>query len=211
MLTENPTDSLSGDTPNLPQEPVEAAPSTTTEIIEETPSATKNAGGGSAPDLSPESVGAASSVTPGIKKGHASGLSQTTAKVTQPASEDTGKHTECRREPRIHVRWHASALIDGQDAYHGFIKDISLNGADVFLGHSLQNEKFVKLHICLPPLSVTDDPHVVEVSGKIVCVVYDCNESFFRTGVNFLKFNLESDQAHLKSRILPRGSAAMGL
>ena len=86
-----------------------------------------------------------------------------------------------------------------------------MNGADIFLEHSLQNVKFVKLHISLPPLSVTDNPRVVEVSGKIVHVVYDSNESFFRAGINFLKFNLESDLAYLKSRIVSRVSAAMGL
>lgn len=211
MSNENTTGSPSGDTPDIPPTPVGAAPSTTAEVIGETPSTTKAVKGSSTPDLSPEPAGAAPSTTSAIKESLAPGLSQTTAKATHPALTDAGKYTECRSEPRIHVRWHADALIDGRGVYHGFVKDISLNGADILLEHSLQNVKFVKLHICLPPLSVIDDQHVVEVSGKIVRVVYDCNESFFRAGVNFLKFNLESDQTHLKSRILARVSAAMGL
>ena len=145
-------------------------------------------------DLPPEAVEATPSVTKNA------GKSSFTRKIYS-ASKSAGKHPECRSEPRIHVRWHAKALIDGHSAYNGFVKDISLKGADIFLGHSLQKVKFVNLHIHVPPLSVTSDPRIVEVSGKIIYTAYDSNESLFHTGINFLQFNLESDLAYLRSRI----------
>ena len=179
-----------GNTPDLPPEPVGAAPPTVAgagknntqdlplEPVGTTPSATKNAGKNSTPDLSRAAAQAAPSTQTGAKK-----------------------YVECRNEPRIHVRWHADAFIDGQEVYRGFLKDISLKGADIFLEHNLQMEKFVRLHIYVPPLSATSDPHVVKVSGKIVYTAHDNDETLFHTGINFLRFNLESDLAYLKSRI----------
>ncbi|MDO8465725.1 MAG: PilZ domain-containing protein [Gallionella sp.] len=114
---------------------------------------------------------------------------------------DARSHEEQRIEPRVHVRWHVDVFVDGQAVYHGFIKDISLKGADVFIDHNLQNVKLVKLLIHVPPLSVTSDHHVVDVSGKVVYTSHDSDELLFRTGINFLKFNLESDQAYLQSRL----------
>lgn len=110
-------------------------------------------------------------------------------------------HEEQRIEPRVHVRWHVDVFVDGQAVYHGFIKDISSKGADIFVDHNLQKVKLVKLLIHVPPLSVTDDHHVVDVSGKVIYAAHDSEELLFRTGVNFLKFNLESDQAYLRSRL----------
>ena len=146
------------------------------------------------PNLPSEPVEATPSVTKDTKK------SSFTRKIYS-ASKSAGKYPECRSEPRIHVRWHAKAFIDGYDVYHGFVKDISLKGADIFLGHSLQKVKFVNLHIHVPPLNVTSDPRIMEVSGKIIYTAYDSNESLFHTGINFLQFNLESDLAYLRSRI----------
>ena len=84
---------------------------------------------------------------------------------------------------------------------HGIVKDISPKGADILLEHNLQNVKLIKLHIHVPPLSVTGDRHVVEVSGKIIYSSHDSDEMLFRTGIKFLQFHLESDQAYLQSRL----------
>ncbi|MFZ2300729.1 MAG: PilZ domain-containing protein [Gallionella sp.] len=114
---------------------------------------------------------------------------------------DTRPHEEQRIEPRVHVRWHVDVFVEGQAVYHGFIKDISSKGADVFVDHNFQNVKFVKLLIHVPPLSATEDHHVIDVSGKVIYAAHDSEELLFRIGINFLKFNLESDQAYLRSRL----------
>jgi len=111
------------------------------------------------------------------------------------------KFEESRSEHRIRVRWHVDAFIDGQNVQHGLVKDISPKGADILLEHNLQNVKLIKLHIHVPPLSVTGDRHVVEVSGKIIYSSHDSDEMLFRTGIKFLQFHLESDQAYLQSRL----------
>lgn len=112
---------------------------------------------------------------------------------TKKVSEDN------RSEPRAHVRWHVDAIIDGPGVYHGFVKSISMQGMDVFLERNLQNVKLIKLRIHVPPLHKTNNPHAVVVSGKILYSAYDSKESFFRSGVSFLKFDLESDRAYLQS------------
>lgn len=197
MADENTTDPSTGDDPNLPPESIEAPPSATTEA----PIATKDAEGGSTPDLPSEPVEATASATANDEGSSTPELPQATEKATPSTRIDTEKHKECRIEPRIHVRWHADALINGQDVYHGFIKDISLKGTDIFLDRSLQKVKFVKLRIHVPPLGVTSETRVIEVSGKIVYTAYDSNEILFHTGVSFTQFNLESDLAYLRSRI----------
>jgi hypothetical protein len=123
-------------------------------------------------------------------------------KVPPLVSTNAGIHKELRIEPRILVRWHADAIIDGQSVYQGFVKDISLKGTDIFLDHNLQKVKFVRLRIYVPPLSKTSASHVMEVSAKVIYTAYDSNESLFHTGVNFTQFNLSSDQAYLQSRIV---------
>jgi len=197
MSDENTTDPPTSNAPDLPPEPVDAAPSTTADAKES-----------SAPDLPPEpdvaeppTTAEIVDATPSATKNAEENSVPVTAKATPPASADAGKHLECRSEPRIHVRWHADALIDGYDVYHGFIKDISSRGTDIFLDRNLQSVKLIKLHIHVPPLSVTSDPHVVEVSGKIIYTAYDSKESCFHAGINFLQFNLEPDLAYLRSRI----------
>ncbi len=156
---------------------------------------------GKSPDLPPELVDATTSVTADAKGSKASDLSKTTPKVTPSAPIDAGIHKELRIEPRLHVRWHAVAFIDGQGVYQGFVKDISLKGTDIFLDHNLQKVKIVKLRIYVPPLSKTSGPHVMEVSAKVIYTAYDSTESLFHTGVNFTQFNVSSDQAYLQSRI----------
>jgi hypothetical protein len=156
---------------------------------------------GKSPDLPPEPVNVTTSVTADAKGSKAPDLSKTTPKVTPSAPIDAEIHKELRIEPRIRVRWYADALIDGQGVYQGFVKDISLNGTDIFIDLNLQKVKFVKLRIYVPPLSKASTPHVMEVSAKVIYTAYDGNESLFHTGVNFTQFNLASDQAYLQSRI----------
>jgi hypothetical protein len=116
-------------------------------------------------------------------------------------AKEPGRHMELRIEPRIRVRWHADAFIDGQGAYQGFVKDISLTGTDIYLDLNLQKVKLVKLRIFVPPLSKTIPPRVMEVSAKVIYTAYDGNESLFHTGVNFTEFHSASDQPYLRSRI----------
>ena len=98
-------------------------------------------------------------------------------------------------------KWHADVLVDGHDVSHGFVKDISMHGAKLFLDHNLQNVKQVRLQIHIPPLQATAAPHVIEVTAKVSDTIYDSDEEFFRSGVTFIKFLLESDSAYLESRI----------
>ncbi|MDD2915574.1 MAG: PilZ domain-containing protein [Gallionella sp.] len=113
---------------------------------------------------------------------------------------DVPKREESRSEPRIHVRWHLEA-VDGQFVYHGSVKDISTKGADIFLDHNFQNVKLVTLRIHVPPLHVTDEHCVIEVSGKVIYSNHDSDEMLFRTGIKFLKFTVESDLENLRSRL----------
>lgn len=124
------------------------------------------------------------------------------APAAQPPA-DAPKHEECRNEPRVHVRWHADISVDDQ-VYSGFVKDISMQGADIFLDHNLQHVKSAKLRIHVPPLNVTIAHHVTEVSGKVIYTSHDSDEQLFRTGIKFLKFDRESDREHLQARLAHR-------
>ncbi len=155
-----------------------------------------------ASDLPPAPVEATPLVTADIKESKAPDLSKTIPQAPPLASTNAGIYKELRTEPRIRVRWHADAIIDGQCVYQGFVKDISLKGTDIFLERNLQKVKIVKLRIYVPPLSKTSAPHVMEVSAKVIYTAYDSNESLFHTGVNFTQFNLSSDQTYLQSRIV---------
>lgn len=106
---------------------------------------------------------------------------------------------EHRSAQRFYVRWRAIAFIDTQSQHHGFIKDISLKGAAVFLDRNLQSLEFIKLHIHVPPSHVARAPRTVEVYGKIIYTVYDNKELLFRVGVNFLKFDSEHDPVFLET------------
>ena len=150
-----------------------------------------------APDVPPASVKATASTTADAK-----GSSAPADQATPSSTPDVPKHIENRSEPRIRVRWHVDALVEGQPVLHGFVRDLSAKGADIFLGRNLQNVKSVKLHIHVPPLSVTGEHHIVEVSGKIVYTAHDSEELLFHTGIVFVKFNLDSDMEYLKSRLV---------
>ena len=124
----------------------------------------------------------------------------TAPEATPPAPTGAKKYEELHSEPHPHVRWHADVLADGH-VYHGLIKDVSMQGANLFLEHNLQNTRLIKLHIHVPPLLATSPPHVLDLSAKIISTIYDGGENSFRSGIIFQKFALESDQAYLQSRI----------
>lgn len=110
-------------------------------------------------------------------------------------------HFEHHSNTHIHVRWHIDALIEGHQILHGFIKDISHNGGEIFLDHNLRNINQIKLRIHVPPLDTTSSHHVIGLSAKIIYTIYDPSEFLFRSGIKFTKFELESEQTYLLSRI----------
>ncbi|MFA5825685.1 MAG: PilZ domain-containing protein [Gallionellaceae bacterium] len=168
--------------------------------VEDNPSVTVAEPGNAAPEVAPvaspkavEDIVPVTLVVPGdVTPGGAPDASAKSAKYEEPHSE-----------PHPHFRWHADALVEGH-VYHGLVKDISTKGVSLLLDHNLQNAKFVKLHIHVPPLDVTSPHHVLEVSGKITSSIYDGDEDAFRSGVVFLQFTRETDRTYLQSRMLER-------
>jgi hypothetical protein len=108
---------------------------------------------------------------------------------------------EHRTEPRFRVKWPATVIVNEQNSHRGLIKDISTKGAAVLLDAHLHSTKFVNIRIHLPSLNAATGPRTIEIYGKIVYSIHDSNEFLFRTGVSFLKFHQESDQAHLSARL----------
>jgi len=184
MVDESTTDSTIDNVSDLSAEPVAVAPSTEKNKESELVSAQA---GAPHSDVSVE------------KNTNTPEREQDKPSATPPANPQPFQET--RKEPRIRVKWYADAIIDGVGAYRGFLKDISLNGTDLFLDSNLQHVKVMKLRIYVPPLSKSSEPRAMEVTGKVVYTIYDGNESLFHTGLNFSQFNSESDQAYLKSRI----------
>ncbi len=113
-----------------------------------------------------------------------------------PAIQGSKEH---RSVPRFFVKWRTIAFIDAQSQHHGYIKDISVKGAAVFLDRNLQSLEFVKLHIHVPPVHAVKAPRVIEVYGKVVYTVYDNRELLFRAGISFLKFDSEHDPMFLET------------
>ena len=101
---------------------------------------------------------------------------------------------------RFRVKWQADLIAKDRSAHHGFINDISTLGASIYLNSNLYPER-PTLHIYVPPLSSTFKPHVIEVAGRTVYVVYDGEMQLYRVAVNFLRFNLESDREFLENRL----------
>lgn len=129
-------------------------------------------------------------------------MSKSNEKITNPVSGAPAVaqgSKEHRSAQRFYVKWRTTALIDAQSQHHGFIKDISVKGAAVFLDRNLQSLEFVKLHIHVPPSHASKTSRTVAVYGKIVYTVYDNRELLFRVGVSFLKFDSEHDPAFLET------------
>jgi len=105
--------------------------------------------------------------------------------------------------PHKHIshKWHVDVLVNGHDVYHGYIKEISMQGANLFLNHNLQDSKQIGLQIHIPPLKATEKSHLLEVTAKVNNTIYDSGEEYFRTGVNFIRFSSEESSRYLESRI----------
>lgn len=108
---------------------------------------------------------------------------------------------DARNEPRFHFRLAVDVLVDGREFHHGFVKDISLEGATLYIDRNFQKPKSIQLHIKVPPIIAATKPHVVKVAGTIVYSIYDCDEMRFRSGVNFDQFNTPSDRDFLQERL----------
>jgi hypothetical protein len=121
------------------------------------------------------------------------------ADATPIATADQRKFRDIHDEPHPHFKWHAEVLVDGHYVFQGIVKDISMRGLNLVLDHNLQNSKFVKLHIHIPPFDISSPHHVLEVSGKITSTVFDSGEEAFRSGISFIQFTLDSDQKYLQS------------
>ena len=119
-------------------------------------------------------------------------LPQQSAKATVQGSR------EHRSVPRFYVKWRAVAFIDAQNQHHGFIKDISVKGAAVFLDRNMQSLEFIRLHIHVPPSHTSNAPRILDVYGKIAYTTHDSKERLFRVGIVFLKFDSEHDPAFLE-------------
>jgi hypothetical protein len=113
----------------------------------------------------------------------------------------TQSSVDARNEPRFRFRLNVDVLVDGQEFHHGFVKDISLEGATLYMDRNFQKPRSIQLHIKVPPLIAAGKPHVVKVAGMIVYSIYDCNEMSFRSGVNFNQFNTPSDRDFLQERL----------
>lgn len=107
---------------------------------------------------------------------------------------------EQRREHRFRVGWHVDIVFPDRSAHRGFIKDISILGAAVFLEES-PNSDDAELHIHIPPLDRVSQPHIVVISSRMVYVVFDGDKRQFRAAYVFSRYHQESDRAYLEERL----------
>ena len=103
---------------------------------------------------------------------------------------------ERRNAHRSHVKWHVDILLDGQSIHQGFVNDISTMGVSIYLDSTLHVNKCT-LRIHVPPQNLNSNPHIIEVSGQLVYLVYDGSQQLFRAAFNFLSFNPASDLTYL--------------
>lgn len=105
-----------------------------------------------------------------------------------------------RAEPRIRVRWHAEAFVDGK-VHRGFIKEISVTGTSIYLHQSVSFGSSFRLRIYMPPFARTSVPHTIDVTARVAHSVLDSYESLFRTGVLFTQFFVPTDKKLLQKYI----------
>ena len=115
-------------------------------------------------------------------------------------SINTRKSKEKSKPPRFRVKWHADIIFEDQSTDHGYINDISEQGTSICLNSSLHTMKCM-LRIHVPPLNIKCSTRFIEVTGKLVYLVYDSNQQLFRAAISFMKFNFESDLAYLNERL----------
>lgn len=109
---------------------------------------------------------------------------------------------ERRNEARFRVHWHVAASLDGRRWYQGFLKDISIEGATLYLDHNLEHHRAITLQIQVPPLAAHAPAHLIGIDCHSVYSIHDNSEQMFRTGVMFTKFHQEADRDFLETRLL---------
>ena len=110
------------------------------------------------------------------------------------------KGKEQRKTPRYKVNWKAIVNSKGKGIIHGFINDISISGAAIYMEVSMPLES-CELHFQIAPLTLASKPYVMAVTGRVIYSVYDGNKHRFRTAVSFIKYTQRSDQALLEERL----------
>ena len=128
--------------------------------------------------------------------------SEAVTKNTPAASSGMQQFENQRGDDRYHVHWHVTVKLESGDAHQGVIRDISVNGATLYLEHNLHNANKATLDIHIPLLNVGEKPHSVEVHGKIAYMIYDSDEPYFRCGFSFTQFNVDTDRTYLHSRLI---------
>lgn len=108
---------------------------------------------------------------------------------------------EHRKETRYKATWKIAVVVDGHDLHDGKIKDISLHGAAIIIGHNLKRRASVTLHIHIPSVDGPAAPKILIVHGTAVYTVHDANDQCFRVGIAFDKFEVASDRAYLEARL----------
>jgi len=120
--------------------------------------------------------------------------------ISSPSLAGEVERKEQRRIHRFRVGWHADIIFDDQSTHQGFINDISILGASLFLDSS-SIPKQSTLYIHVPPLDLKSESHIIVVSGRTVYVVYDGDRQLYRAAFLFLKFHQKSDLAYLGERL----------
>ncbi len=108
---------------------------------------------------------------------------------------------EQRREPRFHVHWHVATELDKHGICLGFIKEISIQGATLYLDHDLIKVKKIILEIQVPALQPHTAPHILAIDCQVIYAIHDSDEQMFRTGIHFDKFQVESEKDFLDHRL----------
>jgi hypothetical protein len=129
------------------------------------------------------------------------GSAPVTTQDKPPQHGGVTRHDHIPGQLHPHVKWHADVLVDGHDVYQGYVRDVSLKGAELFLSHNLQHSQFVKLHIHVPPLLDSIPPRILEMTAKVLSTVYDSRTEYFRSSILFLQFTFESDKTYLRTRV----------
>lgn len=130
-----------------------------------------------------------------------SGSAPVTPQDKPPQQEGVTRHDHIPGQLHPHVKWHVDVLVDGHDVYQGYVRDVALKGAELFLSHNLQHSQFVKLHIHVPPLLDSIPPRILEMTARVLSTVYDSRAEYFRSSIVFLQFTFESDKAYLRTRV----------
>lgn len=106
-----------------------------------------------------------------------------------------------RHHPKFHVHWHVGTRLENHGVCFGYIKEVSILGATLFLDHDLTKVKSIQLEIQVPALQPHTPPHLVDIDCRVVSVIHDSEERMFRTGVQFTRFLVEADKDFLDQRL----------